>query len=123
MGYSRNVGQTYPASVAAGQVRPVNRDRLHLKSTGAVMILRVSSRGFLNSKNLLGHLLHRITTLILITITIGLSIESEKIGICEEKRSVPNIVLILADDLGWADVGCNGSQYYEMPQIDRLARQ
>src|ERR1044071_8164310 len=35
----------------------------------------------------------------------------------------PNIVFILADDLGWTDLGCQGSKYYETPHIDRLARQ
>jgi arylsulfatase A-like enzyme len=35
----------------------------------------------------------------------------------------PNIVLILIDDMGWADSGCYGSQYYETPNIDRLAAQ
>ena len=35
----------------------------------------------------------------------------------------PNIVFILIDDLGWADVGCFGSRYYETPNIDRLASQ
>lgn len=33
----------------------------------------------------------------------------------------PNVVFILADDLGWTDVGCQGSKYYESPNIDRLA--
>jgi arylsulfatase A-like enzyme len=35
----------------------------------------------------------------------------------------PNIVFILIDDLGWSDLGCTGSRYYETPNIDRLARQ
>ena len=35
----------------------------------------------------------------------------------------PNIVLILADDLGWTDLGCYGSTYYETPHIDRLAKE
>lgn len=32
-----------------------------------------------------------------------------------------NIVFILADDLGWTDLGCYGSKYYQTPNIDRLA--
>ncbi|MFO7257879.1 MAG: sulfatase [Bacteroidota bacterium] len=33
----------------------------------------------------------------------------------------PNIVFFLVDDLGWTDVGCYGSSFYETPNIDKLA--
>ena len=32
----------------------------------------------------------------------------------------PNVILFLVDDLGWSDVGCFGSSFYETPNIDRL---
>jgi arylsulfatase A-like enzyme len=35
----------------------------------------------------------------------------------------PNIVFIMADDLGWTDLAVQGSKYYETPNIDRLAAQ
>jgi arylsulfatase A-like enzyme len=34
---------------------------------------------------------------------------------------LPNIVFFLVDDLGWRDVGCYGSSFYETPHIDQLA--
>ncbi len=41
----------------------------------------------------------------------------------EEPADRPNLIFILADDLGWTDLGCQGSKYYETPNIDRLARE
>ena len=33
----------------------------------------------------------------------------------------PNVIMILMDDLGWRDLHCTGSTFYETPNIDRLA--
>ncbi|TKJ38215.1 MAG: aryl-sulfate sulfohydrolase [Planctomycetes bacterium B3_Pla] len=38
-------------------------------------------------------------------------------------RKRPNIIFVLIDDMGWRDLGCCGSTYYETPNIDRLASQ
>lgn len=35
----------------------------------------------------------------------------------------PNIVFILANDLGWNDLGAGGSTYYDSPNIDRIAHE
>jgi arylsulfatase A-like enzyme len=37
--------------------------------------------------------------------------------------SKPNFVFFLLDDMGWKDLGCFGSTFYETPNIDRLAAQ
>jgi arylsulfatase A len=43
-------------------------------------------------------------------------------GLAEEAAPRPaNIILFLIDDLGWMDLGCQGSRYYQTPHIDRLA--
>ena len=34
----------------------------------------------------------------------------------------PNVVLIVADDLGWRDLGCYGSTFHRTPNLDRLAK-
>ncbi|MQY79535.1 MAG: sulfatase-like hydrolase/transferase [Bacteroidetes bacterium] len=33
----------------------------------------------------------------------------------------PNFIFLLVDDLGWTDLGCYGSKFYETPNIDKLA--
>jgi arylsulfatase A len=51
--------------------------------------------------------------LLLLAIVPGLSLAAER----------PNIVFILADDLGWADLPCYGNSFNEAPNLDRLASQ
>ncbi len=40
-----------------------------------------------------------------------------------QAEAPPNIVIILADDLGWADLGCYGADLHETPRIDAFARE
>ena len=58
------------------------------------------------------------TALALAAITLACSVEPATAQI-----ERPNLVLILADDLGWNDVGFNGDEFYETPHLDRLARE
>jgi arylsulfatase A-like enzyme len=40
---------------------------------------------------------------------------------CGSSAERPNVILIVADDLGWADLGCYGSTFHRTPNLDRLA--
>jgi arylsulfatase A-like enzyme len=48
---------------------------------------------------------------------------SSVVGLRATTPSKPNIILIFADDLGWKDVGYQGTDFYETPNIDRLAKE
>lgn len=57
----------------------------------------------------------RAATFFVCAITLG----ARECAFAEATR--PNVLFILADDLGWRDVGCYGSTFYETPSIDGLA--
>lgn len=72
---------------------------------------------------ILGRLLQRSATFIAIAIPSLMSIEPR---VCEAEAlrdSVPNVVYILADDLGYGDLSCYGQKKFSTPNIDRLARE
>jgi len=43
-------------------------------------------------------------------------------GLAAPSRKKLNVVFFLIDDLGWTDVSCYGSRFYETPNVDRLAK-
>ncbi|MCW2118791.1 sulfatase [Flavobacterium sp. 7A] len=51
-----------------------------------------------------------------ITLIIGLTVT-------QAQTQKPNIVFIVVDDLGYGDVGFNGSKFYETPNLDKLAKE
>ncbi|PWD98982.1 sulfatase [Marinilabilia rubra] len=52
---------------------------------------------------------------ILLFVWIAVPVEAER----TETR--PNVVFFLVDDLGWKDLGCYGSNFYQTPNVDNLA--
>ena len=40
-----------------------------------------------------------------------------------ESTTKPNIIFVLADDLGWSELGCYGNTFNETPNLDRLAKE
>lgn len=54
-----------------------------------------------------------------LALNVGLALTSAFASAATPER--PNILFIMADDLGWMDTGVYGSRFYETPHIDRLA--
>lgn len=61
--------------------------------------------------------------LLALAVAMGLLMSGEKRGICAEAGRAPNIIVILADDLGYGDLGCYGATKVKTPNLDRLAAQ
>jgi uncharacterized sulfatase len=45
------------------------------------------------------------------------------IGCSQQQPQKPNIIFILADDLGYSQIECNGSSYYKTPNINKIAEE
>jgi arylsulfatase A-like enzyme len=54
--------------------------------------------------------------MLLLALTVNVSAQKKPI-----KKPQPNVIFIIADDLGYADIAAYGSSFYETPNIDKLA--
>ncbi len=67
------------------------------------------------------HFLHRTTTLAYcIALAVFLQLVDAQ-PVAAEQPTRPNIIFIMADDLGYGELGCYGQQKIKTPEIDRLA--
>jgi len=59
----------------------------------------------------------------LLTLLLGTFLTSSNVTLpaADDAKKPRNVVFFLVDDLGWRDLGCYGSSYYQTPHIDRLA--
>jgi arylsulfatase A-like enzyme len=54
-----------------------------------------------------------------VTLIITMGLVASPVQASENRQ--PNVLFFLVDDLGWSDVGCFGSSFYDTPNIDQLA--
>ena len=54
---------------------------------------------------------------------LAITLVTPSLACAADATARPNIVFVLADDLGWSDLACYGSQFHETPQFDQFAQQ
>ncbi len=68
-------------------------------------------------------LMKRIAVIVLTFLFAPVSVFGQAKQPKQSKNKLPNIVFFLVDDLGWTDLSCYGSRFYETPNVDKLAKQ
>lgn len=63
------------------------------------------------------------TATVLTGLATGITLCNICIGSPRQEKKAPNIIFIIADDLGYGDLSCYGQQKFRTPNIDRLAEQ
>ncbi len=56
------------------------------------------------------------------SLLLGICLHGFSVQAQEAPLARPNVLLIVVDDLGWADLGCYGADLHETPNIDRFAK-
>lgn len=66
-------------------------------------------------------LIKRSLIIFLLSISVISCKEKKEKTTSKEEDLKPNVIFLLVDDMGWKDLACYGSTFYESPNIDRLA--
>lgn len=64
---------------------------------------------------------HRIASIALMALAAGVSLGPHKCEGSPTPQRVPNIVFIMVDDMGYADLSVYGQEHYQTPHLDRMA--
>src|SRR5687768_13142029 len=54
-------------------------------------------------------------------IVVALFALTQQAAVAADQTRQPNVIFILADDLGYGDLGCYGQKNFQTPRIDRMA--
>ena len=65
-------------------------------------------------------MMHRKNTICRIMLLAFIALAVAGLTGCKSQTGPPNFVFILVDDLGWSDLSCYGSSFYDTPRIDGL---
>ena len=57
----------------------------------------------------------------IISLAVPLTLATQSVPSLADDQTQPNILFVLADDLGWHDLGCYGNTSFDTPHLDRLA--
>ncbi len=84
---------------------------------------RIGLRGLYCYRTFESRLRHPLTSLVLSAVAATCMQSVSENALHAESLRRPNIVIIMADDLGYGDLGCYGDPHYKTPHLDRLASQ